>query len=149
MRLLNERENLGLKFKILSKDKYKFIDYQDFIDSNTLKLDIEKLLKTVENKSEKQDFFKNHPDLKIEFGQLTKDDFDLKELCNGHDVINILSIALTNLLGNKKSGSKVSSEELENSLSLAYRLDDFIKTNLFESLKAWEKDNPKFRVQKV
>ena len=135
MRLLNERENLGLKFKILSKDKYKFIDYQDFIDSNTLKLDIEKLLKTVENKSEKQDFFKNHPDLKIEFGQLTKDDFDLKELCNGHDVINILSIALTNLLGNKKSGSKVSSEELENSLSLVYRLDDFIKTNLFESLK--------------
>ena len=40
LRLLNERENLGLKFKILSKDKYKFIDYQDFIDSNTLKLDI-------------------------------------------------------------------------------------------------------------
>ena len=149
MRLLNERENLGLKFKILSKDKYKFIDYQDFIDSNTLKLDIEKLLKTVENKSEKQDFFKNHPDLKIEFGQLTKDDFDLKELCNGHDVINILSIALTNLLGSKKSSSKVSSEELENSLSLVYRLDDFIKTNLFESLKAWEEDNPKFRVQKT
>ena len=42
-----------------------------------------------------------------------------------------------------------SDEELENSLSLAYRLDDFIKTSLFESLKAWEEDNPKFRVQKA
>jgi hypothetical protein len=54
LRLLNHQFNLGLKFKILSNNKYKFIDYKDFLDSNMLKVDVEKLLKTVENKSEKQ-----------------------------------------------------------------------------------------------
>ena len=137
------------KFKVLSNNNYKFIDYQDFIDVNTLKFDIEKLLITVENKSEKQGLFKKRSDLKIELEQLNKQEFDLKELCNGHDIVNILSIALTNLFGSRKSSSKVSGEELENSLILAYRLDDFIKTRLFESLKMWQEDNPKFRVQKV
>lgn len=149
LRLLNQQFDLGLKFKILSNNKYKFIDYQDFIDTNTLKINIEELLKTVENKSQKQGLFKKRPDLKTELETLNKQDFDLKELCNGHDIVNILSIALTHLLGDRKSSSKVSSEELENSLILAYRLDDFIKTQLFESLKAWQEDNPKFRIQKA
>ena len=149
LRLLNQQFDLGLKFKVLSNNKYKFIDYQDFIDVYTLKFDIEKLLITVENKSEKQGLFKKRSDLKIELEQLNKQEFDLKELCNGHDIVNILSIALTNLFGSRKSSSKVSGEELENSLILAYRLDDFIKTRLFESLKMWQEDNPKFKIQKV
>ncbi len=149
LRLLNQKFGLDLKFKILSNNKYKFIDYQDFIDTNTLKVDRDKLLKTVENKSEKQGLFKKRLDLIVELDKLNKQDFDLKELCNGHDIVNILSLALMNLFGDKKSSAKVSGEELENRLILAYRLDDFIKTQLFASLKIWQEENPKFRVQKV
>ncbi len=149
LRLLNQRFDLNLKFKILSNNKYKFIDYQDFINTDTIKIDIEKLLKTVENKSSKQGLFKNRPELKTAFDKLIETDFDHKELCNGHDIVNILSIALMSLWANKKSSSKVSETELENSLILAYRLDDFKKTQLFESLTLWEQDNAPFNVQKM
>jgi hypothetical protein len=149
LRLINQKFGLNLKFKILSSNKYKFIDYQDFINTESLKMDTEKLLKTVENKSSKQGLFKDRPDLKAEFDKLNKVDFDLKELCNGHDIINILSIALLSLLGNRKSSSKVAETELENSLILAYRLDDFIKTQLFLSLNIWQQENPQFVVQKT
>lgn len=57
LRLLNERRNLALKFKTRKKDHtYDFIDYQEFTDSKTLKIDTLKLLKAVENKSMKPDF---------------------------------------------------------------------------------------------
>jgi hypothetical protein len=149
LRLLNQRFELNLKFKTLSNNKYKFIDYQDFIATDDLKLDIENLLKTVENKSSKQGLFKNKPELKTEFDKLNETNFDHKELCNGHDIVNILSIALMSLWANKKSSSKVSETELENSLVLAYRLEDFKKTQLFESLILWEQDNTAFKAQKM
>ena len=149
LRLLNAKQSLELKFKVLSNNKYKFIDYQDFIDDKTLKIDLDKLLTTVENKSSKQGLFKNRPELKAIFEELNQQDYDLKELCNGHDLVNILSIALMHLLGNRRSSTKVVSEELEKDLIIAYRLDDFIKTKLFASLSVWQQENFPFLVQRM
>lgn len=149
LRLLNTRQHLDLKFKVLSNNKYKFIDYQDFIDDKTLAIDLNKLLTTVENKSSKQGLFKNTPELKAALQELSQQDYNLKELCNGHDLVNILSIALMHLLGNRKSSTKVVSEELEKDLIIAYRLDDFIKTQLFASLSLWQQENPPFLVQRI
>ena len=79
LRLLNQQYNLDLKFKVLSNNKYKFIDYEDFIDDKTMKIDENNLLKTVENKSQKQGLFKNNLELLKEFEKLNSHDFDLKE----------------------------------------------------------------------
>ena len=149
LRLLNVKQSLELKFKILSNNKYKFIDYQDFIHDKTLEIDLNRLLTTVENKSSKQGLFKNRPELRVALEALSQQDYDLKELCNGHDLVNILSIALMHLLGNRRSSTKVVSEELEKDLIIAYRLDDFVQTKLFASLSLWQQENPPFLVQKM
>jgi hypothetical protein len=149
LRWLNHSKNLGLTFKVLSNNKFKFIDYEDFIDEKNLKVDSLKLLKAVENKSQKQNFFKNNLDLKKEWDELITASFDLKELCNGHDLLNVLALALMNFIGNRKSSVKISGETLEEGLILAYRLEDFVKTQLFESLSSWEKAHAPFKVHRI
>lgn len=61
IRLLNEQENLGLKFKTPSKKgKFIYLKYSKFVN-NALELDLDKLKKEVENKSNKPNFFQiNH-----------------------------------------------------------------------------------------
>lgn len=139
LRLLNEEENLGLKFKTRKKDNtYDFIDYQNFTDSKTLKIDIDKLLKTVENKSMNLDFFKKNPVLYEKYKTKLEEEFDLKELNNGHDILNLLSIALSEAIGKRKSSSKVSGATLEDDFIKVYRKEDFALTNLYVNLKHWE-----------
>jgi hypothetical protein len=48
-----------------------------------------------------------------------------------------------------KPYAKISGETLEEGLILAYRLEDFAKTQLFESLSIWEKTNPPFKVHRI
>lgn len=139
LRLLNEIENLELKFKTRKKDHtYDFIDYQDFTDSKTLKIDIDKLLKTVENKSMKPNFFKQNPELKGKYSELLDTEFDLQELNNGHDILNMLSVALNEAIANRKSSGKVSGATLEDDFIKGYRKEDFAQTNLYSDLKNWE-----------
>jgi len=60
VRFLKIEAGLDLKFKTLSK-KGKgtdFIDYHKFIDKNSLTIDKDKMLTVIENKSQKQGFFK-------------------------------------------------------------------------------------------
>lgn len=139
LRLLNERENLALKFKVRKRDHtYDFIDYQSFTDSKTLKIDIPKLLKAVENKSMKPDFFKQNPELLEKYHALLAEEFDLKELSNGHDILNMLSVALSEAIANRKSSSKISGATLEDDFIKGYRQADFAHTNLYTDLKDWE-----------
>lgn len=143
VRLLSEKEKLGLKFKTsLNGGKYKFLDYQKFIDEKRLSLDKDKMLKVIENKSEKPNFFKNNPQYLDEIKKIETENYDLKEFCNGHDFMNILSLAL------KKAINKIniSSEQLEKDFTIAYRFDDFKETNLYHSLVEWENQNNDFKL---
>ena len=60
------------------------------------------------------------------------------EFCNGHDVLNIFSLALEEAVSNKKSSTKVHGHDLETHLMIAYRFEDFQKTQLYQDLLAWE-----------
>ncbi len=139
VRFLELKENLGLKFKTLSKKGkgYIFIDYSKFIDKDRLTIDKDKMIEVVENKSEKQGLFKNDPKLKEKIDTICKENYDLKEFCNGHDFMNILSIALKKVISNKT----ISGKDLEEQFIIAYRFDDFKLTNLYISLLNWEKNN--------
>jgi len=145
VRFLNFKNKLGLTFKTMSKGQYIFLDYSKFIDKQKFCIDNEKLLETIENKSQKQNFFKNNPNLIKELSEICKKEFDLLEFCNGHDVINILSLAIKKEVGNKN----ISGQELEAFFIVAYRFDDFVKTNLFKNLKRWETDNKDFNLFKI
>ncbi len=138
IRFLNNQNNLGLSFKTMSKGQYIFLDYSKFIDKQRFCIDNEKLLETIENKSQKQNFFKNNPSLINELSNISQKEFNLFDFCNGHDVINMLSLALKKEIGNKN----ISGQELESFFIVAYRFDDFIQTHLYQELKKWEGRNP-------
>lgn len=136
-RLLVEREKYPLKFRILKKSRYNYLDYHKFIDVKTLQLNIKKLEQTIENKSSKHSFLQS-TDIQKKLSLIRGEVFDILELCNGHDVLNILSLALERAISNLASSKKVSGEDLEERLIIAYRLDDFQKTNLYQALVNWE-----------
>jgi hypothetical protein len=149
LRLLNEKENLGLKFKTLKKDNsFDFIDFEAFTDYRTLKIDIKKLCDTVERKSSKLGFFKRNPALEMSLNEILSRDFDLKELNNGHDILNMLSVALSDAISNKKSSTKVANTTLENDFIKGYRVADFRLTNLYQALKIWQNSHTDFLVLK-
>lgn len=143
LRLLNHRENLSLTFKPKTKEGFKYMDYESFIDDKNLEINISNLIKEVENKSVKPNFFKQNPLLKEKFDELLSEEYDLIELCNGHDLINVIALSLNKAIGSYSSGSKLSHTEIENSFILSYRLSDFEKTILYQNLKEWENDNGK------
>lgn len=137
IRYLNKKENLGLVFKTFKKDKANFIDYYKFIDKDNLKINIDSMIKTIENKSSKQNLFRDNPELKIKLDEICSNKYELIEFCNGHDFINIFAFSLQKVLNNQN----ISGLEIENKLIIAYRYDDFKKTELFRLLLEWEKNN--------
>ncbi len=145
LRLLNEKRQLGLKFKTRKNDEpFQFLDYTTFTDEKTLEIDTKKLLKNVEDKSQKPNYFKNNQDDFNTFKDLLKEDFDLRELNNGHDVLSMLSVALLKAIGNeknKRSIERTSGQTLEKDFTISYRLEDFKETNLYQQLVEWQNIN--------
>ena len=102
IRYLNVLNDLGLIFKTITNGKCYFIDYKSFIDSEDLSLDINKLLIAVENKSQKPGFLSGNQIIIDDLQDIMGDRYDLLEFCSGHDFMNTLSIALENVISNKK-----------------------------------------------
>lgn len=137
LRYLKEKKDIKLVFRQQKKEVYEYLNYKSFVDTPTLQLNEAKLLKAVEDKSQLPNFFKNNP-LYLEYlSTLKQQDIDLKEWCNGHDLMNLLSLALEKTIGNHAGSSKVLGEELEKALVIAYRFSDFETTNLYQTLQQW------------
>ena len=76
---------------------------------------------------------------------LTTTTQDMWYVCCGHDMIDILSIALCKELGSCKP-QKVEPNVLEQDLRLAYESSYFCKTQLYAAIQQWEKNNQPFQV---
>lgn len=138
VRLLNSEKNLDLRFKQKKKDRFNYLDFSIFVEKESLDVDIDKMFRAIENKSNKPMFFSNNPQLKEEYLGYMAQGHDQWELCNGHDVLHLFSLALESAVSNKKSSSKMDPRDLESHLSVAYRIDDFRRTQLYKDLKSWE-----------
>jgi len=133
--LLSKKEKLSLEFKkfIDKKNKYKYPDYSKFIHQRKLICDVNDLIKAVEDFSNKHNLFRDKSELKTKLNELLTTEFNLLELCNGHHFINIFVFALGEI------GSKnASRDDIETSLRIAYRFEDFQQTNLYKDLKNWQ-----------
>ena len=128
------KENLRLKFK--------GINFLNFIDKNTLMLDIKKLMKEVINNSN-QIVNKKNIELKILY--LKKSNYDLKEVCSGHDLIEILYIGLKYIFGNKKTRS-LDLDVFDSAIKLSYNYSYFSQSNLFAELEKWEQNNINYKI---
>ncbi|ACK69314.1 conserved hypothetical protein [Gloeothece citriformis PCC 7424] len=123
-------ENLSLKFEELNFNK--------FINKKNLSLDVLILITTVKNHSQKLSL--QEQEIQEKINQLKKNNHDLWQVCCGHDLICLLSIALCKAIGSCKH-TEVETEILERELRLAYEGSFFLSTHLYSLIKVWENKN--------
>jgi Protein of unknown function (DUF4435) len=122
------------RFKPLNL-KFEGITFSDFINKKSLVIDENAFLQEVKNKS--QAFGLKIQDLQQDLTQQKNAGFDPWQVCCGHDLIQILSIGLQKALGTKNS-TDVKVDILERDLRLAYEKVDFLATQLYSDIQAWE-----------
>ncbi len=125
LRLISLQENLNLNFKDLG--------FKQFTNLGTFDIQLDKLIKTVLDKSQRPDL--DQKELKQKVNQIVST-YKPLELCNGHDLIALLSLALTKTIGNQPQAD-VKPLILERTLCAAYNKEDFKKSQLYEKLLEW------------
>jgi hypothetical protein len=133
LRWVSLREKLSLKFEDL--------EFSRFIDQDTLHVNYTDLIKSVKNKSQRHDI----PDeqLHANLQALKSSAHDPWHICCGHDLINILSIALRKAIGTRNH-HEVKAELLEINLRLAFEYQHLCGTQLHASIQMWERANEPF-----
>jgi Protein of unknown function (DUF4435) len=119
------------------------ITFSKFVDDQILKIDEDKFIQEVKNKS--QAFGLKNADLKQRLADEISCNHDLWQVCCGHDLVEILSLSLRKTIGSAKASS-VEPTNLERSLRLAYEETYFHKTQIYLSILAWEINNQSFQV---
>ena len=135
LRLHSLREKLNLRFRDLN--------YSAWIDRSTFVANTTKLINTVKNHSQRQDL--SSSDLAIAIEELQDSNYDPYEMCNGADVIGILSVGLRRVLGTKDAG-EVGEELLKMSLRLAYSEQHFRSSSLRKDIETWQRRNHGFQI---
>lgn len=135
LRWLSFKRNWNLKFEGLT--------YSRFINRFTLSIDVGDLVDTVKNNSQRPDLDRDEvlEALSAELGG----SHDPWHVCNGHDLVSILSVGFRKALASR-SAATVSSEALQTALRLAYDASDFSSSALFAALEAWEISHHPFRI---
>lgn len=127
LKLLNDRENLELSFRI---------GFQDLILFTNQKIDFEQYLDRViissPNAVVKDKFL-----LKEKVSLIEQSDPDLLQITNGHDLLNSFAKYFTE----KENRNDVSSKALEASLRMLFNFDYFRQTQLYQELSNWQIKN--------
>ena len=120
------------------------INFRAFVRRRDLAVDIGSLVNHVCDKSNRHDV-----DRRELAGEVQKvvEAIGPQDLCCGHDLVQVLSIALTSLIGSR-SQTEVSIATLESALQLAYESEWFAETTMTQQLTAWEQEHPNRQVLK-
>ena len=135
LRWASRKYNLNIDFKFLNF--YRFVDIRD------LSININKLYKELKTKSSNKDM--DYGMLKKYVNGLVKLNADTWNICQGHDLVEILTIGLKEIFGNHAK-AHLDSDIVSKNLRLAYNLSYFIDTKLYASIKRWEESNSEFRI---
>ena len=135
LRWASQQDDLSLRFE--------GINFSEFIDRETLHLDVSKLIQEVKNKSRRQNL--NENDLRNKIDELTDSKHNSWDICCGHDLVSILSFGLYRVLGSNQR-REVEPEVLEKFLRAGYESTYFLSTQLYQSLRGWEASNLPFRI---
>jgi len=135
LRWISLQQGLDLRFEGLPLTK--------FVNPQTLRVDTEQAVKVVLDHS--QAWGLRTDDVGSQVTALRHQGRDPWQICCGHDLVGVLSLALRRTLGSHNA-SQVSPPVLQRSLRLAYEPAYFRQTRLFASIRAWERQNSRFRV---
>lgn len=140
LRLANNIHSLGLKFKP-DKPEGNQIPYKDFICDDLVFRSCETMIKRIIDYSRNKNVnLKSEVDIKEKFFEVSKNEYDIDQLVNGHDITNILSMFFVKKIKCKKS-MVADHNAITDSLILAFETTEFQKTNLYKELKKWSGKN--------
>jgi hypothetical protein len=125
---------------------FEGIEFKKFINEKTLKLNEIDLIRTVQNKS--QCFNIKCEDIQQKIRDRKIEDLDPWQVCCGHDLMDILSLALQKAIGSYDT-KEVKRDVLERSLRLAYEAAFFLDTQIYISVREWENSNPGYIVWRI
>jgi len=150
--ILDAAEYLGAARLISRKHSWSVqfdgISYERFIDVKTLKVDAESMLRELRGRQARACDGRSMTESAGELFTVERNSgHSLWDLCNGHDVVQILSISLRRLIGTRRV-SEVPPGRLELELRLAFDPDEFRASVLHSAFLAWEARNPGFRLLK-
>jgi hypothetical protein len=135
LRWISQKNNLSLRFEGL--------DFGKFIKKDKLEIDYSDLIKTIKDHSQKQSLVNQEIEEKIEI--LRNKEHDPSQVCCGHDIMQILSLALCKAWGTCKP-TDVKAENLERDLRLAYERSYFYQTQLYCLIQNWQNANFPYQV---
>ncbi|MGQ2983660.1 hypothetical protein [Flavobacterium sp.] len=142
LKLINNRNNYKIKFKPDVPDG-KYIDYSKFVDIKSLAyLGDKELIDTVlkyENQQAKINV--DRKTLLEDIKNLDKN-IDKYHLCNGHDFMQLIALALRKNISNLNSNA-IGHKQIEREFALAYDSRFFKTTNLYSKIKGWEQNTGK------
>ena len=120
--------------------------YTAWIDRSSFEANTDRMIREVRNRSQRHDL--RPEDLYAAMEEIERSNFDPREMCNGADLVEILSVGLRGALGANQRSS-VTGEVLRRSLRLAYSDQNFIESNLYAEIKAWEARVAVFRILRL
>ena len=135
LRLYSMRSGLGLTFDGLN--------YSAWIDRASFHVHTTRLISEVKNRSQRQNFPADTLETTIQ--QLENAGYHPREVCNGTDLIEILSIGLLRVLGTNATGT-VSGNALRSHLRVAYTKQDFTMSTLGRDIRVWESQSTGYQV---
>ncbi len=134
LRWLNKTDSLSLDFD--------GVDFSKFMDEDGLIGDLERMCNLVCQRSKKHVLIESALQGVTAILEKTP---DLRQLCCGHDMVEVLRIALRKCWGTRNA-SDVSEERLSLMLRLAYTRVDFTRTSLYQALNNWGQRHPSFQL---
>lgn len=134
----NKTYELGLVFKPVNPEGNP-VSYDKFIDKQNLIFISDDVMIThlMQYSINRKTTIKPKSDIEAKYNEFKGRTVDLRQLCNGHDMCHVLSLALKKVIG----GKTVPKETLEKELILAYDSTDFKLTTLYSKIQDWESKN--------
>jgi hypothetical protein len=126
--------------------QFEGLDYEDIVDAKTLRVAPTELLRTLRGRQARaQPEARITDDAEELIAQELARGHSPWDLCQGHDVVAILGLALRRVLGTRLD-SELRPARLEMELRLAFDSADFKASAIHALFSAWEARNPGFKV---
>ena len=135
-RWINETENnLNGQYVL----RFKGLKFKDFIEVKTcnIEFNLDSFLTSLLTHSTDCPIDKN--DLIQKINELKEHSADKRQLCNGHDLTQLISMFFSTR-ENRERGN-INQDKIEEGLRLSYHFDDFKQSNLFRNLTSWCQTN--------
>lgn len=132
---LSNSEQMNLRFSEIKLGK--------FIDDKTLQVNEKSIIKAVLDHSSRPDLGINTIAEKLAAMNVAL--HDPWHVCSGHHLTELLALALRKAIGTHDTG-KMSAEQVETMLTLAYEAADFPATGLYADIRAWQHASAPFVV---